>query len=97
MRSIVLAAGTALVLGGIAMAAAPSQPDPWMTPKAVPVSAETCTTAKAKFEAAEKTHAKSPNLAKAADEAKAAAADCKTGKSADGIAAYTAAIKLLST
>lgn len=96
MKSYVLAACAVLVLGGSTMAATPGHTGTWAAPTSVPVSGETCTTVKAKFEAAEKAHAASPNLAKAKNEAKVAASACKTGKSADGIAAYTAAIKLLS-
>ncbi len=70
----------------------------WATMKAVPVAAhETCATAAAKYDAAQKTHTTSPNLDKAKGEAKIAAADCKAGKNTDGIAAYDAAIKLLTT
>ena len=96
MKPFILAACAVLVLGSSAMAATPSRSGSLATPRTVPISGETCTTAKAKFEAAEKAHAASPNIAKAKNEAKAAASDCKSGKSADGIAAYTAAIKLLS-
>lgn len=97
MKSFVLAASAALLLAGSSLAATPAQGGTWMTPKVVPVAAETCTTAKAKFDAAEKAHATSANLVKAQAEAKTAAGDCKSGKSADGIAAYTTAIKLLTT
>jgi hypothetical protein len=94
MKSLVLAATAALVLGGSAMATAPSS-NAWVS-KPTAVSTDTCSSAKAKFEAAEKTHAKSPNLAKAKTEAKTAASECHAGKTADGVAGYTAAVRLLT-
>lgn len=95
MKLFVLAATAAFVIGGSAMAAAPSS-NAWTTPQATAVSTDTCTSAKAKFAAAEREHPTSPNLAKAKTQAKAAAAACKSGKTADGIADYTAAVKLLT-
>ncbi len=86
----------ALLLAGSALATTPATTsNNWMNVKAVPVSAETCQSAEAKFNAAEKAHPNSTNLTKAKAEAKTAAAECKAGKSAEGIAGYDAAIKLL--
>ncbi|MFT3810841.1 MAG: hypothetical protein QM698_13055 [Micropepsaceae bacterium] len=97
MKTVLTAAAVAaMLLAGPALAANPATtPDAWTKMKAVPASAETCQTAEAKFNATEKAHPGSANLAKAKAEAKTAASDCKAGKSADGIAAYDAAIKLL--
>lgn len=97
MKTVLTAAAfAAFLLAGPALAAnSATTPDAWTKMKAVPVSAETCQTAQAKFEATEKAHPHSANLTKAKAEAKTAAADCKAGKSADGITAYDAAIKLL--
>ncbi len=86
----------AFVMGAMVPGAPPGYAGPSMTQQAVQVSTETCTSAKTKFEAVAQTHATSPSLAKARREAASAAADCKNGKSANGIAAYTAAIRLLS-
>ena len=97
MKTVLTAAACAAMLlaGPVLAANTTTTPDAWTKMKAVPVSTETCQTAQAKFEASEKAHPHSANLTKAKAEAKAAAADCKAGKSANGITAYEAAIKLL--
>lgn len=99
MKFLTLAATAALALAGSALAQPPATSGgSWATMKAVPVAAqETCATAAAKYAAAAKTHATSTNLDKANGEARTAAADCKAGKNTDGIAAYEAATKLLTT
>lgn len=80
------------------MAASASGSSSWMThANATTMTAETCASARVKFDAAEKAHATSANLEKAKAEAKIAAVDCKSGKATNGIAAYDAATKLLTT
>lgn len=94
MRTIVLAAAV-LTLAGSAFAAAKT-PSVWAAAThAIPVSAETCAGEAAKYKAAADAHATSPNLAKANAEAEKGKTACAAGKSADGIADYQAALKLL--
>lgn len=94
MRMIMLAAAV-VALGSPAFAASNS-PSVWSAPThATPVAAETCASAAAAYEAAAKAHATSPNMTKAKEDADKGKAACAAGKSADGIADYDAATKLL--
>lgn len=94
MRTIMLAAAV-LTLASPAFAAAKT-PSVWAAAtRATPVSADTCAGEAAKYKAAAKAHASSPNLSKAKAEAEKGKAACAAGKSADGIADYQAALKLL--
>ena len=91
------AAVATFALGGAAFAASTPSGN-WSTgtmSKATPVASETCATAKASYHAALKAHPKSAALKDAKAKARAAAASCSSGKSADGIAGYDAATKLL--
>ncbi|BCW87739.1 hypothetical protein sos41_08690 [Alphaproteobacteria bacterium SO-S41] len=96
MRFAILTAA-ALSLGATAYAASTPAAPPagWPGVNATPVAAKTCAGLAARYDTVAKAHATSPDLAKA----NAAAADgktaCDAGKTADGIADYETAIKLL--
>ncbi|MCC6918542.1 MAG: hypothetical protein IT548_05025 [Alphaproteobacteria bacterium] len=97
MKSLIVAAVATFALGGAALAG-PAPSGNWSTgtmSKVTPVAAETCATAKASYHAALKSHPKSAALKDAKAKARAAAASCASGRSADGIAGYDAATKLL--
>lgn len=98
MKSILFAAVATFAIGGPALAAATTATHATYgggAMKATPVVAETCATAKAKYDEAVKDHAASKALGQAEMKAKTAAADCANGRAATGIADYQAAIALL--
>jgi hypothetical protein len=96
MRTAIVTAAFALVLGASAYAGSTPATHLWHSKmKAVPVSTATCAGEAAKYQTALKVHAKSPHLAKAEADAAAGKTACAAGKTADGIADYQSAIKLL--
>lgn len=98
MRLAILAAA-AFALGTTAYAAssAPAAPPAgWGgMSTATPVAAHTCASLAARYDTVAKAHATSPDIAKANADAADGKAACDAGKTADGIADYEAAIKLL--
>jgi hypothetical protein len=99
MKSLIVAAVATFALGGAALAAS-SPGSNWYSgtaSKTTPVASETCTGAKARYEAAMKAHPSSPSLKAAAAKAKTASTACASGKTATGVADYQAATKLLGS
>ena len=95
LAAAALALGTSAYAASMTPPAAPTSPG-WagmatMTPAAAP----TCASLAAKYDTVAKAHATSPDLAKANAEAADAKTACAAGKTADGIADYETAIKLL--
>ena len=96
MKQFIVSAAALFIFGASASAFAASPPASGgggMAESAV--ATETCIELDAKFEEAAKKHATSSHLAEAKEKAAKGKTACAAGKTADGIADYKEALKLL--